>query len=226
MKAALALACSLALAGRACAALVDVLWKDMENPDPNRCTYRLFARFDHPWDKLSAYAGLEGRPLYWSTSAPGGLINDDGYYEGPGHLNDLPYGDLPNLERDTWLTIGYVGGFSRFPLFSPHFLGVPGGEDVQVLVDGMTSFFDDDSAVFFAHWVPPVMIWDHEPPYDVALAQFTVESAGDEWMEMGGLVQWRPYDGDVFQTTFHAIIPTPGVLPLTPIVLLARRRRR
>ena len=229
MKAPLALACSLALAGPACAALVDVLWKDMENPDPDRRTYRLFARFDDPWDRLSAYAGLEGRPLYWSTSAPGGLINDDGYWEGPGHLNDLPYGDLPNIEQDTWLTIGYVGGFESFPEFSPGFLGSDYNDPcnpIQVLVDGMTSFFHDNSAVFLAGPQGWVHCWDDEEPYDVALAQFTIASTGDEWMEMGGFVQWQPYDDDVVQTTFHAVIPAPGVLPLTALILLARRRRR
>jgi hypothetical protein len=226
MKTALALAGPLALTGTAWAALVDVLWKDMENPNPQRCTYRLFARFDDPLDLVSAYAGLEGRPLYWSTSAPGGLINDDGYYEGPGHLNDLPYGNLPNVERDTWLTIGYVGGFSDFPSFSPGFLGVPDGENVKVLVDGMTSFCHENSAVFLSG-PPPVHTWDPEGPwYDVALAQFTIESTGDEWMEMSGFVQWQPFEGDVYQTDFHAVIPAPGTLPLMALALLTRRRRR
>ncbi|MDY7110679.1 MAG: hypothetical protein SYC29_18760 [Planctomycetota bacterium] len=226
MKTALALACSLALAGPACAELVNVFWTDMENPDPQRRTYRLFARFNDAWDRISAYASIGGRPLYWSTSAPGGLINDDGYWEGPGHLNDLPYGNLPNIEQDTWLTIGYVGGFSDFPVFSPGFLGVPDGENVKVLVDGMTSFSDDDSAVYLAGNQNWVHCWDDEDPYDVALAQFTIESSGDEWMEMGGVLQWHDFDGESYHTEFHAVIPAPGVLPAAALALFARRRRR
>ena len=149
MKLLIALAGSLALAGSASAEFLYTHAQLRSNPNPDQLTWRVYARFDNPMDRISAYAGLPDSPLWWDGYGTDGLINDDGYH-GEGHINDLPFGDGSNVAVDSWLTIGQVGGFNGFPEFTPDFLGVPGGEELQVLVDGMTFFHDEDSAVYIA----------------------------------------------------------------------------
>ena len=218
----------LVLAGSASADLTGMYFAPIDNGEPDYVTYRAYARFDSYVDQIGAYAGLEGRPLFFSTDAPAGIYNVDVHENG--HFNDLPFGNGSYIDIDTWLTIGQVGGFEGFPEFSPDFLGVPGGENVQVLVDGLTDFSHEDSAVFFPGPARPVHTWgDNDVPIDVALAQFTVAAPapGEElYMEFGAVIQWMNGDGDVFQDYHTAIVPAPGALALLGMAGLRGRRRR
>jgi hypothetical protein len=226
MKTLIALAGSLVVAGTASADLTDVFFEVWDNGGSDYVTYRLFAEFDNTADAIGAYAGLEGQPLFFSTDAPGGIYNDDGYFGG-GHTDDIPFGNAGNLDIDTWLTIGQVGDFSGHPSFSPDFLGIPGGENQKVLVDGLTSFSDQNSAVFFPGAAVQVDTWGDAS--HVALAQFSVAAPGAAEMpfaEMGGVIQWVPEGGNAIQTEFYASIPAPGALALLGLAGLVGRRRR
>jgi hypothetical protein len=226
MKTLIALAGSLLVVGSASAAFDNVYAEQMDSAEGEQ-TWRFYAAFTSPDDFIGAYAGLEGQPLYF-TSYVGGIINHDGTY-GMGHVQDLPFGNLPgDADTDTWLTIGQVGGFVGFPSFSPFFLG-SAYEDpanpIQVLVDGMESFSDEDSAVFIAGPAAPVTTWGDYT--NIPLAQFTVPyTEGGMVMEFGGVLQWAGPDGDPVQTYFEVVVPTPGALALLGLAGLIGRRRR
>jgi hypothetical protein len=216
---------SIALAGSASADLTGMIFTPIDHGDPDYITYRAYARFDNALDQISAFAGLEGRPLFFETDAPGGIYNVDVHENG--HFNDLPFGYGSYIDIDSWLTIGQVGGFIGFPDFSPDFLGVPGGENQQVLTDGLTGFFHEDSAVFFPGPAKPVNTWgDNDVPIDVALAQFTVADYGDPTVEFGAVIQWIPEGGEVTQTYLTAGIPAPGAMAFLALAGLIGRRHR
>ena len=222
MKTLIALAGSLLVAGSASAAFTGVYAVDMGNPASDQQTYRFYAGFDNPDDGIQAFSGLEGQPLLF-TSFAGGIINDDA--TGTGHEKDLPY--TFNGEFDTWLTIGATSGYSGFPSFTPEFLGTTYSDPdnlIQVLVDGLTSFYHEDSAVFIAGPAVPVDSWgDHTA---VALAQFTVPLAeGVDIMEFGGVLTWED-DGTPTNTEFYVLVPSPGALALLGLAGLIGRRRR
>jgi hypothetical protein len=225
MRRLIALTGALVAAGSASADLTGMIFTPIDHGNPDYVTYRAYARFDNPFDAIRAYLGGEDEPLFFSTDAPSGIYNDDGWPQG--HLCDIPYGNLPNIEIDTWLTIGQIGGFQGFPDFSPDFLGVPGGEELKLLVDGLTSFSDDRSAVFFPDSAKPVNTWgDNDVPIDVALAQFTVADYGDPTVEFGAVIQWVPEGGEVTQTYMTATIPAPGAMALLGLAGLVGRRHR
>jgi hypothetical protein len=229
MKTLIALAGSLVVAGSASAALTDMFFEEIDNGNPDYVTYRVLASFDDLTDKIQAFAGLEGQPLYWQTDVASGLYNDDGDF-GTGHIQDIPFGNGDNLDIDTWMTIGQIGGFDFSGVsFSPDFLGVPGGENLQVLTTGLTSFSDDDSAVFIPGAAKLVTTWgDNDVPVHVALAQFTVASsaAAEVYMEFGALIQWADEGGTTYQDYHVAIVPGPGALALLGLAGLIGRRRR
>ncbi|MDY7110632.1 MAG: hypothetical protein SYC29_18520 [Planctomycetota bacterium] len=227
MKTLIALAGTLALTGAALADFTGLTFEEIDNGNPDYRTFRVLARFSDLNDKIQAFAGLDGQPLYWTTNVQSGIYNDDGDF-GTGHIQDIPFGNGDNLDIDTWMTIGQIGGFDFSGVsFSPDFLGIPGGEDLQVLTDGLTSFSDEDSAVFIPGPAKDVTTWgDNDVPVDVALAQFTVASsaASEVYMEFGAIVQWQNGAGENFQT--YAVIPAPGALALLGLAGVARRRRR
>ncbi|MDY7110634.1 MAG: hypothetical protein SYC29_18530 [Planctomycetota bacterium] len=229
MRLLLVLTGSLALAGTASADLTGMYFAPIDNGERDLVTYRACARFDNPADWIGAFAGTEGRPLFFSTNVWSGIYNNDGCF-GPGHIDDIPFGTWwTRLDIDTWLTIGRIGGLDGydFPAFSPDFLGIPGGEDMKVLTDGLTSFSHEDSAVYYPGPAMPVNTWgDNEVPIDVALAQFVVEDRDDLLIEFGAVIQWVPEGGEVTQTYLTAQVPAPGALPLLALAGLLHRRHR
>ncbi|MDY7110630.1 MAG: hypothetical protein SYC29_18510 [Planctomycetota bacterium] len=229
MKTLIALAGSFVVAGSASAALTDMYFSEVDNGNPDYVTYRVLASFDNTTDKIQAFAGLAGQPLYWQTDVASGIYNDDGDF-GTGHIQDIPFGNGTNLDIDTWMTLGQVGGFDFSGVaFSPDFLGIPGGEDLQVLTDGLTSFSDEDSAVFIPGAAKVVTTWgDNEVPIEVALAQFTVASsaASQVYMEFGAVIQWQDESGNNIQDYYTAVVPAPGALALLGLAGLIGRRRR
>ena len=227
MKTLIALAGSLVVAGSASATLTDMYFTEIDNGNPDYTTYRVYASFDNPNDEIGAYAGLEGQPLMFSTNVGTGLYNFDGLFGG-GHTDDIPFGSEPpaDWDLDSWLTIGLIGGFAGHPSFSPDFLGVPGGENLKVIADGMTGFSDTNSAVFFPGPAVPVSTWGD--PANVALANFTVASelASEIIMDFAAVIQWVPEGGQVTQTYMEAHVPGPGALALLGLAGLLGRRRR
>jgi MYXO-CTERM domain-containing protein len=226
MRRLMALTGALVLAGSASADLTGMFFAPIDNGDPDLVTYRAYARFDSPADRIGAFAGLDGKPLFFSTSAPGGIFNWPHSWNGD-HIEDIPMGEGNVLDLDTWLTIGQVGGFETFPDFSPDFLGIPGGEELMVLTDGLVEFSHEDSAVYYPGPAKPVNTWgDNDVPIDVALAQFVVEDRDDLLIEFGAVIQWIPEGGEVTQTYLTAEVPGPSAVALLGVAGLAGRRRR
>ena len=229
MKTLIALAGSLLVAGSASAVFTGVYAVDMQNPDQNEQTWRFYASFDNAEDHIGAYAGLTDQPFVFKSYV-GGIINHDNATD---HLDDLPFGtNTPNLDIDTWLTIGQIGGFVGFPSFSPEFLGTDYNDPanlIQVLVDGITEWSDENSSVFIPGPAALVTTWgDEEAPYDVALAQFTVPASGgaELVMDFAGVLQWTGPDEVPVQSYFEVTVPSPGALALLGLAGLIGRRRR
>ena len=229
MKTLIALAGSLLVAGSASAVFTEVYALEMENADPNEQTWRFYASFDNAGDFIGAYAGLDDQPFVFKSYV-GGIINHD---FGTDHLDDLPFGANPNVATDTWLTIGQVGGYLGFPSFSPEFLGTDYNDPanlIQVLVNGITEWSDENSSVFIPGPAAPVTTWgDVDVPIDVVLAQFTVPLAGGagDIMDFGGVLQWAGPDEVPIQTEFFVhVVPSPGALALLGLAGLIGRRRR
>lgn len=229
----LASAGSLLLAGAANAELAGVSFVVVQDTETD-FTVQAIANFTDTADILQAVAGLPGTPLVWETTASSGLVNDDDGDPDGGNEDDIPF--ALNGEFDSWLAMGATGIFSANFQFTPDFWGVPNGENITVLTDGLQSISNDDSAYFFGG--PGNAVGDlegalgEEGTGDVIIGQFSVGKDFEvRSISFSGLIQWATAGAGATQTPFSAsidvpAIPAPGALALLGLAGLAGTRRR
>ena len=215
-------AASFIVAGSAQAAFTGVTFDNVDSTGGLN-TWRLYANFDDPTDQILAVSGNDTQALIFSTTSMGGLINDGGAFVG---LKQEDFAASPLTgARDTWLTLRVTTFAGNDTDYSPTFLNNDGV--TNVLVDGMTSFSDDNDGWFDSN--PGTQ----ETGTSIAIAQFTVSSvegpdAGN--ISLSGNVDWVPGgNGDLTSTSFSvdtAGVPAPGVLALLGLAGLAGTRRR
>lgn len=177
-------------------------------------TYRLFANFDNPADRLLAISGNAGvSALMFQSDTP--LVQDSAII-GAG-LHDTPANPAIAGPNDSWVTIGGdVANGLTDTSFSPGFLGGPGGD----LISG-TSFMQADNGGYF----------DSNPGTaenggSVVIAQFTL-AADVSVAEYMGTVDYVDAAGDQISEAFAInLIPAPGAMALLGLAGLAGTRRR
>ncbi|MGY8917884.1 MAG: hypothetical protein ACKVJ6_06385, partial [Flavobacteriales bacterium] len=73
-------------------------------------TYRLYAEFTSPDVEVTAVYGTDTTPWTLSSDAANGFYNDPVGANFGGSINPLFYASFPNMEFDSWLTIGAAPG--------------------------------------------------------------------------------------------------------------------
>ena len=223
MKKAFALVGALALAGAANAALVvdgggyAGYMVEVDNGVAGEITVQVWLDFTASTDGIISVYGDVDRSL--TLHLPGGMVNYNPGMEGT-HFADINWGS--HGIYDSYLSmsdgsLGYVG----HPNFSPNFWGVAGGENMQVLTNGLTDITDNDTAYFF---YGATNVFGINPTGQILIGQFTFEAASSAGFTYDGGVQWDDGSDAVIYTPFH--VPAPGALALLGLAGLAGRCRR
>jgi len=209
-KFALAGALALATAGAASADFTGVSFMSMGEIIDGTVTYRIFADFDSPDDKVLAVSA-SAAPLRWSGAT---LVQN-----APG-LENLQVQDVPFAASgpgDSWVTVGgNVDAGSSDTTFSPGFLN-PAFAGASVINGSFFEQLENGGYFDFDPGTP-------ENGGSVIIAQFTI--GANEVGVYEGTVDWQPVEGGLFADTFNVVVPAPGAIALLGLAGLAGTRRR